>query len=170
MPKVTEIFERVPRFTYLEEAIETSAPEFEKVVCSRRSTRVYTDAPIAEDVMRRCLELALLAPNSSNLQPFEFYWVRDESKKRRLAELCLGQPAATTARELVVCVARLDTWRRNRRLMLDTFDQSEKSVPKSAAWRRMPRMTRGSMSTNSTTRWAFRLPPRMRSRRFPPGK
>lgn len=132
MTRASEIFEKVPRFTHIEEAIETDPDEFEKVVRSRRSTRVYTEEKVPEDVMRRCLELGLLAPNSSNLQPCEFYWVRDESKKKELARLCLGQPAATTAQELVVCVARLDTWKRNRKLMLDMMGKSERHVPESA--------------------------------------
>ena len=126
----TEIFEKIPEVNYVETAIETNQEEFEKVVRSRRSTRVFTDEKIPEQVMRRCLELALLAPNSSNLQSSEFYWVRDEAKKQELARLCLGQPAATTAQELVVCVARLDTWKRNCRMMIEQLEKSETPPPK----------------------------------------
>ncbi len=124
-----QIFEKVPEMDYVETAIETNLEEFEKVVRSRRSTRVYTDEKIPEEVMRRCLELALLAPNSSNLQSWEFYWVRDEAKKQELARLCLGQPAATTAQELVVCVARLDTWKRNCKMMIELLEESETPPP-----------------------------------------
>ena len=126
----TEIFEKVPDINYVETAIETNLKEFEKVVRSRRSTRVFSEEKIPEAVMRRCLELALLAPNSSNLQPWEFYWVRDGAKKQELARLCLGQPAATTAQELVVCVARRDTWKRNCKMMLKLFEKSETPLPK----------------------------------------
>lgn len=132
MAKITEIFEKVPDIGHVEKALETDSAEFEKVVRSRRSTRVFTDERIPEEVMRKCLELALLAPNSSNLQPWEFYWVRDRQRKEELARLCLGQPAATTAQELVVCVARLDTWRRNRRIMLDLMEHADVNVPESA--------------------------------------
>lgn len=132
MTKSTEIFDKVPEIEHVEAAIETDAAEFEKVVRSRRSTRVYTGEAIPETVMRKCLELALLAPNSSNLQPWEFHWVREEKKKKELARLCLGQPAATTAQELVVCVARLDTWQRNRKMMLEAFEKSESNVPAAA--------------------------------------
>ncbi len=125
----TEIFEKIPEMEYVEPAIATNFEEFEKVVRSRRSTRVFSEEKIPEEVMRRCLDLALLAPNSSNLQPWEFYWVRGEAKKQELARLCLGQPAATTAQELVVCVARRDTWKRNCKLMLELFDQSETPLP-----------------------------------------
>jgi len=127
-----DIFTQIPDLKHREPAPVTSASEFEKVVRSRRSTRVYSDEKIPQDVMRICLELSLLAPNSSNLQPWEFYWVRSEQKQRELARLCLGQPAASTAQELVVCVARLDTWKRNRRMMLDEFRKSESMISDAA--------------------------------------
>lgn len=55
---------------------------FRKVVESRRSVRKFTDKPIPEDVLNACLDLALLAPNSSNLQPWTFYVVQDAAKKK----------------------------------------------------------------------------------------
>ena len=132
MAKATEIFDKVPETDYSETAIATNADEFEKVVRSRRSTRSFTDESVPEEVMRRCLDLALLAPNSSNLQPWEFYWIRNEQTKAEVARLCLSQPAATTAQELVVCVARLDTWDRNRQMMLEILEGSDSNVPESA--------------------------------------
>ncbi len=132
MAKATEIFEKVPPFGHRENAANTDPQAFETVVRSRRSTRVYTQEAVPEEVMRRCLELTLLAPNSSNLQPWEFHWVRDAAKKAELARLCLQQPAASTAQELAVCVARLDTWDRNRKLMIDAMEHSDREVPESA--------------------------------------
>ena len=68
---------------HIENAPTIDKAEFIKTVKSRRSVRVYTDEPIQEKDMMECLELALLAPNSSNLQPWEFYWVRDKKKKEK---------------------------------------------------------------------------------------
>ncbi len=127
--KKQSAFERIPNVKHVEPAIKTDSAEFEKVVRSRRSTRVYSDAPVPESVVRKCLELALLAPNSSNLQCWEFYWVRDASKKQALVKLCLGQPAAATAQELIVCVARLDTWKRNSKLVLEHLVANQADVP-----------------------------------------
>ena len=101
---------------------EVSAAEFRKVVENRRSIRVYDGTPVPENVMRDCLDIALLAPNSSNLQPWEFYWVRSPEKKAKLVEYCFSQNAARTAAELVVAVARIDTIERNRRQMLAAFE------------------------------------------------
>ncbi len=109
MSETSKFIEAIPDFSYTEPAEAMNAGEFERVVRSRRSVRVYTYEQIPENVMRKCLELAVLAPSSSSLQPWEFYWVRDPLKKQQLVEFCLNQPAAATAQELVVCVARLDT-------------------------------------------------------------
>jgi nitroreductase len=96
---------------------------FERTVRRRRSIRVFAAEPVPEAVMERALDLALLAPNSSNLQPWEFWWVRDPVKKARLVEACMSQAAARTAAELVVIVARTDTWERHRRAMVAHLDR-----------------------------------------------
>lgn len=81
---------------------------FRKVLESRRSVRKFTDKPIPSEILDACLDLALLAPNSSNLQPWTFYLVQNPEKKKQLVKACLGQLAAKTASELIVCVARTD--------------------------------------------------------------
>ena len=94
---------------------EIDIEEFRKVVRTRRSIRRFTDEPIPETVLDDCLELATLAPNSSNLQPWEFFVVRTPELKEKLAHACLGQNAAKTAAALIVVVARPDTWRAHAR-------------------------------------------------------
>lgn len=88
-------------------------PGFKRTLTSRRSIRVFDGEPIPEDVMRDCLRDAILAPSSSNLQPYELYWVRDSTSRKRLVEACLSQPAAATAGEIIVVVARRDQWKTN---------------------------------------------------------
>ena len=92
---------------------DTALPGFKQAVTARRSIRVFDGEPIPDEVMRDCLRDATLAPSSSNLQPYELYWVRDSTTRERLAEACFGQPAATTASELVVVMARRDLWKTN---------------------------------------------------------
>ena len=108
---------------------DVNLEEFRKVVESRRSIRVYDGTPIPENVTRECLRLALLAPNSSNLQPWEFYWVRSTEKKQKLIEACLSQPAAETAAELIVCVARRKTWKAMSARMLAEFSMATTPPP-----------------------------------------
>jgi len=119
--------------TYIEDAIEVNKEEFIKVVKSRRSVRLYDNTKIKEEDMLKCLELALLSPNSSNLQPWEFYWVKDSIKKNKLIDYCLGQPAAKTAQELIVCVARPDNWRSNNQTMLNILKEKNQELPKAVS-------------------------------------
>ena len=81
---------------------------FKKVIQSRRSVRKFTEKQIPTEILDQCLDLALLAPNSSNLQPWTFYIVQNQAKKTQLIKACLNQLAAKTAAELIVCVARTD--------------------------------------------------------------
>jgi nitroreductase len=86
---------------------------FGKIVEHRRSVRVYDcDIQVDENILRKCLQRATLAPNSSNLQLWEFYWVRNKEKKNKLVQYCLNQSAANTAQELVVIVVRKDLWKK----------------------------------------------------------
>lgn len=125
------IFSSVPKIDYSEPAPPTDWDAFMTVVKSRRSVRVYTSEPVAEDHMRECLHAALLAPTSSNLQCWEFHWVRSSKKKSKLVKACLSQPAARTAQELVVAVARTKTWQRNRHLMLAELSKQKPTPPRS---------------------------------------
>lgn len=107
---------------YQEPAAQDMDPKaFERVVRSRRSVKRFTDAPIPPDILDACLDLALLAPNSSNLQPWAFYKVQSPSKKRALVRACLNQNAAKTAAELIVVVARTDTYMENAKLNLSAW-------------------------------------------------
>ncbi|MFP5385897.1 MAG: nitroreductase family protein [Bacteriovoracia bacterium] len=126
MENPSEIFTKAPDFHYSEEMNATSPEEFGKIIQNRRSIRVFTDEKVPQAVMEQVLDWALLAPNSSNLQCWEFYWVKDPQKKSELVKACLNQPAARTAQELIVCVARLNSWKRVRKEMIAYFKKQEK--------------------------------------------
>jgi len=132
MAKV-DIFSKIPELNFTEESSYQNAEEFTKLVNNRRSCRVYTDEAVPEEVIQKCLDLALLAPNSSNLQPWQFYWVKSKEKRKLLDKYCLNQPAARTAPEIIVAVSCPDMWKTTRKLMLQAFeDQDEVKTPKSA--------------------------------------
>ncbi|MDE0870940.1 MAG: nitroreductase family protein [Flavobacteriales bacterium] len=107
-----------------------NSKEFYDVVDSRRSVRIYADDPVPEEVMRRAMEAALKAPTSSNLQVWEIHWVRSDDKKKALIKACLGQPAAATAQELVVFVARPDLWKRNNGWMIRHLESNSEAPGK----------------------------------------
>ncbi|MCD6061271.1 MAG: nitroreductase family protein [Moraxellaceae bacterium] len=110
---------------YQEAMPQIDAEEFRKVVMSRRSVRRFDDTPLPDAVLDDCLDMALLAPNSSNLQPWEFHVVRTPELKRKLAAACLNQNAAKTAQALVVMVARTDTWPAHCELMLENWPDAD---------------------------------------------
>ncbi len=115
-----------------EEAPLVDAEAFRRLVESRRSVRKFKPEAIPDQTMRECFRLALLAPNSSNLQPWELHWVRSPEKKAKLVNYCFGQSAARTAPELVVAVARTKTWRAHARQMVEIFDHTSPKPPKMA--------------------------------------
>ena len=102
---------------------QLDAESFYAVVESRRSTRIYAEDPVSEEAIDRCVSAAQKAPNSSNLQCWELYRVTEPDKKSKLVKACLSQPAAATAPELFVFVARPDLWKRNNAWTLEEFDR-----------------------------------------------
>lgn len=117
-----------PQVAYEEKAPKINPKEFQKVIDSRRAVRIFENTPIPEDIVMKCLHNALLAPNSSNLQPWEIYWVKSPEKKKALVYFCLNQIAAKTAAELFVIVARTDTWKAHAKEMLRIFEKAQ-NVP-----------------------------------------
>jgi nitroreductase len=85
---------------------------FSEIVKKRRSMRKY-DQTFAFDheAVQRSLELAVLAPNSSNMQMWEFYRIISPALKTEVAKICMGQGAAKTASEIVVFVTRQDKYK-----------------------------------------------------------
>ncbi len=88
--------------------------DFFETVEKRRSIRKFTEKSIPPEVVHRALDAAILAPNSSNVQTWDFYWVKSPEKKSKLIEACLSQAAARTAAELIVVVADPSLWRRSQ--------------------------------------------------------
>ena len=91
-----------------------------EAIAHRRSVRVYRDDVELDDKkVRQCLVNASLAPTSSNLQLWEFYHVTDKAKLKSLSKACFDQPAAKSAKQLVVVVTRKDLWRKRSKANLD---------------------------------------------------
>ncbi|MCX6118533.1 MAG: nitroreductase family protein [Proteobacteria bacterium] len=131
---------------------------YKKVLETRRSVRIFDRMPIDPKVMNEIIDLSMLAPSSSNLQPWEFHWVRSKDKRMALEQACLSQPAAKTAGELVVIVARTGTWRRNINIMLQTFSDRGSNVPEAVIYyykRLVPAaLSVGPLSVLAPFKWA----------------
>ena len=85
--------------------------QFQEIIDRRRSNRKFDPlVEVPDDVIKRSLERAILSPNSSNMQLWEFYWIKNKEEREKYTALCLGQSAAKTAKQMVVFVTRKDLW------------------------------------------------------------
>ncbi|HAH36892.1 MAG TPA: nitroreductase family protein [Algoriphagus sp.] len=102
---------------------------FFEAVEARRSVRIFDqESEFDHDIVRHCLEAAILSPNSSNLQLYQFVRVPESSPlKDPLAQLCMRQKAATTARELVVIITRRDLWKSRAKANYDFILNSQQN-------------------------------------------
>jgi len=103
----------------------------EKIINYRRSVRHYKDLPIDSEKVKHCIELATLAPNSSNMQLWEFYHITNPEILKKLSIACLNQESATTAQQMVVFVTRQDLYRKRAKKMIELETQNVlKNSPK----------------------------------------
>lgn len=96
----------------------------------RRSIRRYTPKQVPLEVITKALEHAVLAPNSSNGQTWDFYWVKSQEKKQKLIHFCLDQSAARTASDLIVVIASPKNWKRSHQELVKFIEtvNAHKSV------------------------------------------
>ena len=96
----------------------------EEIIKYRRSVRHYKNYPIDAEKVQHCIELATLAPNSSNMQLWEFYHVINPEILKKLSIACLNQESATTAQQIVVFVTRQDLYRKRAKKMMELETQN----------------------------------------------
>ena len=109
----------------------------------RRSVRKYLDTNLDEEKVKKCIENATLAPNSSNMQLWEFYHITDKETLKKLSNACFNQNAAKTAVNMVVFVARRDKWKKrakqNLEFLENMFTEQEKDGKDVASRRKVAR-------------------------------
>ena len=96
----------------------------EDIIHYRRSVRHFKGIIIDSNRVKYCLELASLAPNSSNMQLWEFYHITNNDVLKKLAVACLNQQAASTANQVVVFVTRQDLYQQRAKKMLNLETQN----------------------------------------------
>ena len=103
----------------------------EKLLNHRRAVRRYSKVNrIDTEKVQHCLELAQLAPTSSNLQLWEAYHIVNPQVVSQIGEACLNQWSATTAQEIIVFVTRQDLYnQRARAVFQDNIDNIKQTAP-----------------------------------------
>lgn len=111
----------------------------EEVLNHRRSVRVFdSEKPVDTERVQHCLELATLAPNSSNMQLWEFYHITDPEHIKTLHAACLNQSAVSTASQVVIFVTRQDLHRKRAKYVLDfEAENIKRNSPKERQEKRM---------------------------------
>ena len=111
--------------------------EFEKLIQARRSNRKFdTNIEVPNEVIEKSLKRAILSPNSSNMQLWEFYWESNSAKMNKWGELCLGQSAATSAKHLVIFVTRQDLWKSRATFNLEQIKKQSEGNENSKTYKR----------------------------------
>ncbi len=104
--------------------------EFQSIIERRRSNRHFDpNVPVPKEVIQRSLERAILSPNSSNMQLWEFYWIQSDDELKKFVPLCLSQSAAKTAQQMVVFVTRKDKWKEHAKWNYDKIKGQIKGEP-----------------------------------------
>ena len=95
----------------------------------RRSVRKFDSKKnLDDDLVKKCIINASLAPTSSNLQLWEFYHITDKNLLSKISKCCFNQPAAKTAKQIVVTVVRRDLWRKRAKANLIFFKSKKNSL------------------------------------------
>ncbi len=95
----------------------------------RRSVRKFdSKKDLDDDLVKKCIINASLAPTSSNLQLWEFYHITDKNLLSKISKCCFNQPAAKTAKQIVVTVVRRDLWKKRAKANLIFFKSKKNSL------------------------------------------
>ena len=95
----------------------------------RRSVRKFDPKKDLDiNIVKKCIINATLAPTSSNLQLWEFYHITDKNLLSKISEYCFSQPAAKTAKQIVVTVVRKDLWKSRANDNLNFFKSKKDSL------------------------------------------
>ncbi|HOK56061.1 MAG TPA: nitroreductase family protein [bacterium] len=88
--------------------------EFYEVIKTRRSVRNYKKDSIPDDVLKRVLNAARIAPSGNNRQPWKFIIIKDRKIKEKMIALCDGQEFVAESPVLIVACGKNIHYNRGR--------------------------------------------------------
>jgi nitroreductase len=123
--------------------LPSSFTTFQQIAGARRSVRAFLSEALPQEVLERCVDIAICAPSSQNLEVWRFIDVRTAAIRAELNRLCLHQPQAEQAPTLIVVAARPDLWRVGCARMLERLAHDAEPPPTDPTYRAwLPRLTR----------------------------
>ena len=87
--------------------------QFEELALHRSSVKSFAPDLVSRELVERLLRITQRAPSGLNLQPVQFYVVRQQQVKERLLRPCMGQKAILSAQALVLFTADRDVSKHN---------------------------------------------------------
>ena len=80
--------------------------DFYDVLKTRRSVRAYKPDSIPDEVFKRVMNAARIAPSGGNRQPSRYIAVKDDAHKQALIPLCNGQKFIAQAPVIIVACGK----------------------------------------------------------------
>ena len=97
----------------------------------RRSVRKFDpNKEIDVNIVKKCIKNGVLAPTSSNLQLWEFYHIINKDLLKKISKICFNQPAASTAKQIVITVVRKDLWKLRSNQNIEFLNLNKKELSK----------------------------------------
>ncbi len=85
--------------------------DFKEVLYNRRAVNFFDpQKDIPQDLLKQVVEMAALAPSSSNLQPWSLIVLRDPDEKKRLQKLAWNQAKVSEAPVTLIVLADTRGW------------------------------------------------------------
>ena len=80
---------------------------FHQIAEERRTIRAFLPDPVPQEVLDRCLDSALSAASSSNLQHWEYVIIRAPEIRKKAETVCFNQSGPATAPLLIAIVREI---------------------------------------------------------------
>lgn len=104
--------------------------EFNKVIRERHSVRKYDPSwKISDEEIKEILNDAILAPSSSNLQPWRFIVVTDQELKQQLLPIAYNQQQVVDSSVTIAVLGDIEAYR-NAEKYMSTLRQPDSSLQK----------------------------------------
>lgn len=121
---------------------------FSSVIRERRSVRSYDPSvKISQEEMKEILGEAILAPSSSNLQPWRFLVIDSQPLKEKLLPIAYNQQQVLEASAMIAVLGDLESYKLAETIYNRSFEAGY-----------MPEETKNNMITNTTKMYST-LPP-----------
>lgn len=99
------------------------AVDFYTVLQERRSVRHYdSSVKISRDELEELLDEAIKAPSSSNLQPWRFLVIDDQSLKEKLLPIAFNQQQVVDAAAIVAVLGDMEGYKQAESIYQDAVD------------------------------------------------